>query len=558
MHGVVLLAIFGFCVVLAQAIAARRPLPAVLVVIAGAGWPATLSPVAQHRVRRRDPGRGAVGARRPALRAASSGARRRRRARHRRRGRRELRGRRQGGRALAGSSWERRAAWVSPSPSATSGTRTYGGIEFPKKSDDRAADHGPEARALLAGDDARPVRRRPLAREPDAALDRAGERQAPERPAPARALARPRHLDPPGRRGGRAPRHPRHRSRAARRARGTEPGQRLPPLGRPRAGLQRPQARTELHGLQLRAAARSGRAGSRSRPSTRRRSTASSTSAARRVEPFGVARPRRGSSTASSRTIATSRSGRTRRCGRRRAGCGPTRGRPTARSSRSRRWLRSTGGFTYDENPPATGGLPPLAHFVAEGKRGYCQHFAGAMALMLRLLGIPARVAAGFTSGKYEDGGWTVTDHNAHAWVEVWFPGYGWLAFDPTPGRGSLAANYSASSTGFNAGDAADAFGPRRRAGATAAAPTSCACSSRRSGSRSRPRPGAAPATRGGSDAVAARPGRARRRRRARPGQARRGGAAATSRGTRDVWPARPAASSSTSSPTRESRSARA
>ena len=125
-------------------------------------------------------------------------------------------------------------------------------------------------------------------------------------------------------------------------------------------------------------------------------------------------------------------------------------------------WLRETGGFDYDETPPATGGLPPLAHFVAEGKRGYCQHFAGAMALMLRFLGIPARVAAGFTSGKREDGGWTVTDHNAHAWVEVWFPDYGWLAFDPTPGRGALAAAYSVSSSGFNAGDAADAFGPRR------------------------------------------------------------------------------------------------
>jgi hypothetical protein len=130
-------------------------------------------------------------------------------------------------------------------------------------------------------------------------------------------------------------------------------------------------------------------------------------------------------------------------------------------------WLRSTGGFRYDEQPPASGaGLPPLAHFVAEGKRGYCQHFAGAMALMLRMLGVPARVAAGFTSGKREDGGWTVTDHNAHAWVEAWFPGYGWLAFDPTPGRGSLTASYSASSSGFNAGDAADGF--RRGAGATA------------------------------------------------------------------------------------------
>ena len=122
-------------------------------------------------------------------------------------------------------------------------------------------------------------------------------------------------------------------------------------------------------------------------------------------------------------------------------------------------WLRSTGGFTYDESPPAPGGLPPLAHFVTEGKRGYCQHFAGAMALMLRFLGIPARVAGGFTSGKRDGDSWVVTDHNAHAWVEAWFPGYGWLAFDPTPGRGSLTGNYSASSTGFNAGDAAFAFG---------------------------------------------------------------------------------------------------
>ena len=121
-------------------------------------------------------------------------------------------------------------------------------------------------------------------------------------------------------------------------------------------------------------------------------------------------------------------------------------------------WLRETGGFEYDQSPPRPAGLPPLAHFVDESRRGYCQHFAGAMALMLRFLGIPARVAAGFTSGKQENGGWTVTDHNAHTWVEVWFPEYGWLAFDPTPGRGSLAANYSASSSAFNAGDAASAF----------------------------------------------------------------------------------------------------
>jgi transglutaminase-like putative cysteine protease len=123
-------------------------------------------------------------------------------------------------------------------------------------------------------------------------------------------------------------------------------------------------------------------------------------------------------------------------------------------------WLRSTGGFTYDEQPQRPAGAPALAHFVTQGKRGYCQHFAGSMALMLRFLGVPARVATGFTSGDYRDGVWNVTDHNAHAWVEVWFPGYGWLSFDPTPGRGELAGAYSASSQEFNAGDAASAFAP--------------------------------------------------------------------------------------------------
>ena len=117
------------------------------------------------------------------------------------------------------------------------------------------------------------------------------------------------------------------------------------------------------------------------------------------------------------------------------------------------RWLRTRGGFAYDQHPPApTGGLPPLAAFEQRSKRGYCQHFAGTMTLMLRYLGIPARVAVGFTSGAWKDGGWTVTDHDAHAWVEVWFAGYGWLPFDPTPGRGTLSATYT------NASDSADAL----------------------------------------------------------------------------------------------------
>jgi hypothetical protein len=74
---------------------------------------------------------------------------------------------------------------------------------------------------------------------------------------------------------------------------------------------------------------------------------------------------------------------------------------------------------------------------------------------MLRLLGVPARVAAGFVPGRYRDGEWTVTDHDAHTWVEVWFRGYGWLPFDPTPGRGRLSGTYSSTSPGFDAQAAA-------------------------------------------------------------------------------------------------------
>ena len=121
-------------------------------------------------------------------------------------------------------------------------------------------------------------------------------------------------------------------------------------------------------------------------------------------------------------------------------------------------WFREAGGFTYDEQPPAPiGGTPALVDFVNETKRGYCQHYAGAMALMLRLLGVPARVAVGFTSGEYSSDNreWVVRDTNAHAWVEVWFPEFGWIPFDPTPGRGELDATYAVFSPEFNAGDAA-------------------------------------------------------------------------------------------------------
>lgn len=123
------------------------------------------------------------------------------------------------------------------------------------------------------------------------------------------------------------------------------------------------------------------------------------------------------------------------------------------------RWFRGRGGFRYEEHPPQSLSSPPLVDFVEVTRAGYCQHYAGAMALMLRTLGIPARVAVGFTAGTWKAGVWTVTDQQAHAWVEAWFPRYGWLAFDPTPGRGTLSAVYTLAS---DSADAVRALGTGR------------------------------------------------------------------------------------------------
>jgi transglutaminase-like putative cysteine protease len=97
------------------------------------------------------------------------------------------------------------------------------------------------------------------------------------------------------------------------------------------------------------------------------------------------------------------------------------------------RWFVSSGNFRYSNHPVVLS--PPLVGFITETHAGYCQYFAGAMALMLRYLGIPARVAVGFAGGAYDPNQhlWNISDREAHAWVEVWFKGYGWLPFDPTP-----------------------------------------------------------------------------------------------------------------------------
>jgi hypothetical protein len=90
-------------------------------------------------------------------------------------------------------------------------------------------------------------------------------------------------------------------------------------------------------------------------------------------------------------------------------------------------------GYRYSERPRRSG--TPLMEFLFGQRSGYCQHFSGAMALLLRLAGVPARVAAGFSPGVFDHTRkeYVVRDYDAHSWVEVFFPGIGWVTRDPTP-----------------------------------------------------------------------------------------------------------------------------
>jgi transglutaminase-like putative cysteine protease len=96
-------------------------------------------------------------------------------------------------------------------------------------------------------------------------------------------------------------------------------------------------------------------------------------------------------------------------------------------------YLRSH--YAYSLNLTGKPGDDPLAHFLFETRSGHCEYFASAMAIMLRTLDIPTREVNGFLPGEYNDLGedYIVRASDAHSWVEVYFPGTGWMTFDPTP-----------------------------------------------------------------------------------------------------------------------------
>jgi transglutaminase-like putative cysteine protease len=107
---------------------------------------------------------------------------------------------------------------------------------------------------------------------------------------------------------------------------------------------------------------------------------------------------------------------------------------PYDRAAALEKYLRAN--IKYDDQvkePPM--GVDGVDYLLFERPAGYCNYYASAMAVMARVVGIPARVASGYTLGEYADGVFHIVEANAHSWVEVYFPTYGWIEFEPTANK---------------------------------------------------------------------------------------------------------------------------
>jgi hypothetical protein len=146
--------------------------------------------------------------------------------------------------------------------------------------------------------------------------------------------------------------------------------------------------------------------------------------------------------------------------------------------------------YTYNLDPPAS--RFPVVSFLLADRTGYCQQFSAAMALMLRMDGIPARIGTGFSSGRRnpKTGRFAVTGLDAHAWVEVFYEGIGWVPWDPTPESHQISIEGAFGSAQRSAG--ATAAEGRRGAPHThrsTARPTGNGASARHAGAPSWPVP---------------------------------------------------------------------
>ncbi|MEU5978568.1 DUF3488 and transglutaminase-like domain-containing protein [Streptomyces sp. NPDC047315] len=146
-------------------------------------------------------------------------------------------------------------------------------------------------------------------------------------------------------------------------------------------------------------------------------------------------------------------------------------------------WFAVNGGFTYDTDVRSGTGVSAISRFL-EDKRGFCVHFSFSMAAMARTLGIPARVAVGFTPGtERADETMSVSIRNAHAWPELYFEGVGWTRFEPTPSIGSVPDYALPESPSSGPSDPAEQQpSVSQEPSATASAPDTCPADQRRRG----------------------------------------------------------------------------
>jgi transglutaminase-like putative cysteine protease len=137
-------------------------------------------------------------------------------------------------------------------------------------------------------------------------------------------------------------------------------------------------------------------------------------------------------------------------------------------------WLASA--FTYKADSAPVNSPASLLSFLTKTRTGVCVQSAYAMTVLTRLLGVPARLAGGFTEGTKKGNSYLVTTDDAHAWAEVYFTGYGWIKFEATPSGGdgsARASSYQSQTAGSNSGgqNGFDTIGPTAGATSTAGAP---------------------------------------------------------------------------------------
>jgi transglutaminase-like putative cysteine protease len=116
-------------------------------------------------------------------------------------------------------------------------------------------------------------------------------------------------------------------------------------------------------------------------------------------------------------------------------------------------YLRSSQ-FTYSTEPLPGSGYEAMQNFLLRDRKGYCEQFASAMAMMARIVGIPSRVSVGFLPGEQEQDGWKVSIRDMHAWPELYFANYGWVRFEPTPASVTGSAPpWTVQDSGSSSGD---------------------------------------------------------------------------------------------------------